>query len=353
MIWRYLLEDKPRFLEVFLESSGEQTINRRCYPSAYPSAYPDNTELCCPVIKSAYQIPCVLLQVNTESRKAALSFYRVRIPCSIWKMGSKVSSRISGIIYFNPEYDVLSVRLRSQDTLPEFLYRLKTIYDPRHVGLLHLALGPECYRKPDRFADSMISALPPDMRVAVAEVLGQLHEVFFIFSERLENHYSRNRSLPVMATVPNFERFPRDLRGISQDLQNMLYVYDLSSRFLLRTWLQRLEEKGMSPARAQYRLLLAYEPLVRILDREGAERWVREKDDSPTTGSIADRDQNEVPCSRRLARHEDPDYVNSRAFGFWLFPLKEIDLPADKWFRSMRYVYSREPLPELCLFNLP
>jgi len=81
------------------------------------------------------------LRVSSESRAAALRFYRVHIPCRLRKLdvnGFPIIGR--GIFHSNPEFDFLYLTADSpaQETVVDFLYRLKTVHDPQHIGLRNL-----------------------------------------------------------------------------------------------------------------------------------------------------------------------------------------------------------------------
>lgn len=78
-------------------------------------------------------------RVNSDSREAALSFYCVYLPCTLRTIGGLVKW---GIVYFNPKHNFLRITpgWSVKHTLFNFMYHLKTSYDPRGIGLLNLVV---------------------------------------------------------------------------------------------------------------------------------------------------------------------------------------------------------------------
>lgn len=84
-----------------------------------------------------------LLRVGHEARRAALKFYRVRIPCTTQP----------GFLYFNPEYDFINFECTGLHScwmyvhkvlaLIHFIHDLKFTYGPHQVGLLNLAIAKQ------------------------------------------------------------------------------------------------------------------------------------------------------------------------------------------------------------------
>lgn len=81
-----------------------------------------------------------LLRVNRESREEALMFFRVHIPCRF--SATRKGRTAHGTLHINPEWDFLHISAEwpAKNTLISTLYHLKTMHDPRHVGLLNLAV---------------------------------------------------------------------------------------------------------------------------------------------------------------------------------------------------------------------
>ncbi len=137
------------------------------------------------IVARPSQLISKLMRVNRESRDVALGFYRVHLSCEIRE--SRAPRKAGTTLYLNPEYDILQI---SQEILSEgdnvlcdFFYRLKTSYDPRHVGLSNMPveLSDLMYRGPYQ---PHASVLKPEVRNATIETLTELREVYFIRRDR-------------------------------------------------------------------------------------------------------------------------------------------------------------------------
>lgn len=249
-----------------------------------------------PII-NGYQAFNKFLRINHESREA-LSFYRVHIPCKIRK-GPTGRAEITpaGIFYFNPEYDFLLLNsgLWAKDTLIEFIYHLKNAYDPRHVGLLNLAVTRNGLNGND-LCDLKPSDINPDVGVSFTETLMQLRHDFFVQILRAGRHITGissgigretilNRSFPILTTTTtSFELLPSDPRPIAGDLEQVYVETDPFSMF--SPWQQLLKNWDASQSQIQYRLMLAYTPsgLTQIHNRESAENWIQKEEYEWTGG---------------------------------------------------------------------
>jgi hypothetical protein len=144
---------------------------------------------------NGYQVLSKLFWVSSEAREAASAFYRVPIPCWL-KLGETYAGfptetapgpyagfpmERTGILYFNPEYDFLyiSSEVWVENTLVDFLYHLRTIYDPHHIGLLNLAVDINGLNANNLYQLEPL-VLDPRVRAAFVETLTQLQEVFFV-----------------------------------------------------------------------------------------------------------------------------------------------------------------------------
>lgn len=213
---------------------------------------------------SGRQILSKLLRVNRESREETLQFYRVHIPCTF--EDETKENQGSHTLYFNPEFDFLQITpsLLIEETLLDFIYRLKTQWDPHHIGLLNMAID---------FGGTMRSAVdwiePSKFRYktrkALEDVFTGLHEVFFVhttgFGYRLLNWKSGlgnseglfNRSYPIYAHVPTFKRFKTDPRPVRDDLRKTVFERDLRT---IHDWHRMLAKLRVSAPQIKYKLFL-------------------------------------------------------------------------------------------------
>lgn len=92
------------------------------------------------VILTECQPVSKLARVNSESRAATSSFYRVQMPC-VYRWEGKREAK--GTFYFNPELDTLEIRGQYWASLAQDLW----VHDPRRIGLANLILADEqCVR---------------------------------------------------------------------------------------------------------------------------------------------------------------------------------------------------------------
>lgn len=74
-----------------------------------------------------------LLRVSSESRQAALDFYRVHVPFD--------RNSGEGHCYLNPEFDFIHIHPNGpSEVLAHFIHDFKA-YDPKGVGILNLGIG--------------------------------------------------------------------------------------------------------------------------------------------------------------------------------------------------------------------
>ena len=350
LIWRQLLE-RPRLVKLCLWDKQRIVIGA-------DSDYRISAD-------NAHRLNNRLLRVNMESRQLALRFYRVHIPCTFtkeriqWDAPSTREERL----YVNPEYDFLYITSDSSHLhTASFLYDLKTVYDPRNVGLLNLAIDSSELTMLFYSLDvpNLAAQIRPEVKSGFANVISQLREVFFVTVTSVGRQVHRylhgffldrnvfNRSYPIMAITADFDRLHRDPRDISEDLKDILMA-TFPRQDIFHFWTQLLHKFEISPTRISYRLLLASKPFPafkRINDRGSANAWLQKEDDMWWEAS-----------------KEDPHEPNSRpgmeqavkpAIGFWLFPIEALDaIPEDgtPWSEGSMLDLSKY-WPELALFSL-
>ncbi|KAI0114177.1 hypothetical protein F4776DRAFT_326175 [Hypoxylon sp. NC0597] len=314
------------------------------------------------VVVDGYHALSKLFCVNRESRDAALSFYRVHLPCWFVKDATRDDAMKPGILYFNPEHDFLYI---NTDTghIANFLHDLKTIHDPGGVGLLNLAIDGNGLTGGFGLCTIDHSTLDPLVRTSFIETLMQLQEVFFVQLQRTgrlvfgyksgapTHENNLNLSFPMFATEPNFNRLDPDPRSIGRDLGKVFVNAD--PRSMLYAWGRLFYNYfgGHVVPETEYRVLLAVAPLSNnVYDRRGAEMWLKLEEDDWARETSRDDQPGPIPG-------DDPKTAVEAAFGFWLFPVDAFGAlpqnPNDR-FRTEgpRYLDLREHWPELALVNL-
>lgn len=327
MIWRKTLECRSRILNVHIEHGPPDKNNYS-------------------VVTDTRQQHSKFLRVNRESREAASEFYRARIPCKFIKHKidaprSEEQEGIPGYLAFNPAHDFLHITDTSNNPA-EFLYDLKTTFDPLHVGMRNLVAD-------QRVLVSLLYLLgvpnhiDAKVRESVRDIFSQLHEVFFIMvtafgrmSHRWIHHFLRpeifNRSQPIMPRTGPFERLPRDPRDISPDLKDRI-VMGGDGKNELHNWNQLLDKLEISPKDISYRYLVSTKPdthtrtptakYYTIHGRESADLFLEKEQELWLDG--------EEEQARREPGKFPPDPLNDglerpveTALGFWLFPLEAV-----------------------------
>ncbi|RYP82753.1 hypothetical protein DL769_001562 [Monosporascus sp. CRB-8-3] len=318
------------------------------------------------VIVHGYQTLSKLFRVSRESRDAALSFYRVHLPCWLIKGVTRDDAMKPGILYFNPEYDFLYIRNDNNiDTgqAVDFLHDLKTIHDPRYVGLLNLAIdingliggGGLCTIDP--------FVLDPLLKTSFTETLIQLREVFFIQAQGTGRHVLGlwrglpppenlvNLSFPIAAMMPTFDRLRPDPRLIGPDL-GKVYV-DSDPRGMLYAWGRLVYNYfggGVIP-QTEHRVLLTFAPRHNIYDYRDAEEWLQREENNWLKETSKDNQSGRVPDGGSEA-------AVRTAFGFWLFPVHAFgglpENPNDGFRNEAPCPMDlKENWPDLALLNLP
>ncbi|CAF9935745.1 hypothetical protein IMSHALPRED_010329 [Imshaugia aleurites] len=376
-IWRYALR-RQRIIRLHIN-------NQRGKTASEAGETPDsvaNGELYFTVVDGS-QLLSKFLRVGKESREEALKFHRVHLPCRFTGGTTKEGPASHGTLHFNPEWDILyiSAEWPAKDILIAFLHRLKTIHDPRRVGLLNLAIDGNGLNGND-IIGVQPSEVESETRSAFVETLTQLRQVWFVSTPVVGRQIVGplsgfgiagamfNRAFPILSTLPTFERLPRDPRSISNDLENTSGLG--SSRNDLQYWLRLLKKWQISPQKnVTYRFFLAFDPRIargNISDQVSAQAWLQKQEDQwngqgPGDGFLPKDVQAKWPVGAQdeMYRNEDLENAVRPAFGFWLFPLEalgrigqdgllvdEETRPRGEMFRDMTTHW-----PELGLSSLP
>ncbi|KAH9907610.1 hypothetical protein F4778DRAFT_548490 [Xylariomycetidae sp. FL2044] len=342
-----------------------------------PTQYSDRPAL--PGTKRRYEVVAdgryhmsKLFRVNSESRAACMSFYRVHIPCWLSHGMSHDPQEEPGILYFNPEYDVLNLvppsAIPVKETFYEFLHDLKTDYDPRRVGLLNIAFARRFLDQSD-LKKIMPSDLDSGVKESVTRTLSQLHEVFFEIVSKEgrrgameygnELHANLRRSYPVASSRPTFERLPRDPRAVARDLKEVCIGMPIE---FYNFWKQGvLNRFGVDGSKTRHQILLANAGQIgphRRVENRGDMEALLQNEYEEWAGMVKDWDYaNERKPERSDAElreywlQEFPESDMS-AVGFWLFPIEAfLQLPREKL--GLPLVDLSHSWPELCLTELP
>ncbi|KAI0895380.1 hypothetical protein F4806DRAFT_79949 [Annulohypoxylon nitens] len=299
------------------------------------------------VVVSPHQIGNKLAHVNKEAQLFARDFYRGRI--HFWHItGEPFSQTVkNGFFDFNPEHDFIeleNVNCAIGNSVA-FISHLKTIYDPRGIGLLNLAVGYDTLRQLRHYDPS---ADHINFRNTVAEVLNQLQEIFFISSglpchqnwypsHAPEGPNSWSPEFPVCAdgAASSFHRLRHDPRDIDQYLWKSLVdgAQFMRRNSMFEAWVAFLGKYSPTPqllaGQQDHRMLLRKPKFPKNCDREVIENWANQ----------------ELELSGTMARPGHAAGVKP-AFGFWLFPMA-VFLRTDGWpeWKDIR--------PELGLIDLP
>ncbi|RYP07185.1 hypothetical protein DL765_009237 [Monosporascus sp. GIB2] len=315
------------------------------------------------VIVHGHQTLSKLFRVSRESRDAALAFYRVHLPCWLIEGASRDYAMKPGILYFNPEHDFLYIS-NERDQLVDFLHDLKTIHDPRCLGLLNLAIDINGLTGGYGLCTIDSSALSPPLKTSFTETLTQLREVFFVQVQGTGRHVfgwrsgartsenQLNRSFPITAMVPTFDRLHPDPRPIGRDLGRVFVNAD--PRRMLYAWGRLLYHwfGGRVIPQTEHRVLLTFTPTAyAVYDHRDAEEWLQIEEDAWLEGTSGDGQSVQVPGGGSEA-------TVGTAFGFWLFPVHAFGVlpknPDDGFSSEIPCTMDlKENWPELAPLNLP
>lgn len=368
MIWRASLK-RERIIRLSIASPrkvkvafGHQVLYTHGAGSALPiqnmansglfddiSSQPSGIEHEFGVVVSGRNVLSKLLRVNRESRSEAREFYRICIPCDFTRDNFvNRTTEPTSLLYtlpFNPEYDFLYVKFRSQPyqlTLAAFLLYIKTCLDPHYIGVRNLALDcgdlSETHSAPWEICTQ-------SERKTITESFRDLNEVFFITepSCQLGRHifpslshgvYAStvifNRSTPILSQYPAFSRLARDPRPIERDLRKVFTSRTCPETAIL-PWSALLKALNATGGQTLYSWVLAYRPskyVDSIYSMNDAQVFVQREDDAwngrVEGPSISDSLDRAIACGRASPdiRTKDLDQAAPPAFGYWQFALR-------------------------------
>ncbi|KAF5012497.1 hypothetical protein FDECE_1450 [Fusarium decemcellulare] len=279
-----------------------------------------------------------LFRVNSESRYAALRFYRVHLPCE-YQCRGRVEK--NGTFYFNPELDIIEVT--GWKKFAEFAHSL-WVNDPRHVGLINLMLT--------RY-DDFEGIIPEQTNMPLLrQTVSRLKHIIFgciflaLAGEPLEHVWPRHYDI-----IPDFDRSTYDFRSMQAHLRDIDLCRDLRSVQYLEWdidhWLAILAlwQVQYHDHEVDYRLMFSH----------------LGKHDEPGTGDRSDRsrwvDFAEWVNWEQIEQSNTYQQLRPRlALGFWLIPMEACAASLSKIRRKygLRACADRSiDLAELYLFHLP
>ncbi|KAF4963601.1 hypothetical protein FSARC_8386 [Fusarium sarcochroum] len=291
-----------------------------------------------------------LFCVTSESRRVALTFYRVRLPC---RYMFPQRPRQSGILYICPELD--TIRLRSWEHLDKFAHDV-WMADPRGVGLVNLCLSStfwnENFEKPD--------VKGPHIRQSMSRL-----ERVVIFEQFVgrggrnppTRSFEMNRAIPILVAVPSFDRLASDPRLRDEDLRQV-YMGRIDPRKDFHRWFQFLAELQVQhDHKVDYRFALCHSiggELERLVDQQGIHKWLVKKEAHWRERVQELKDKG---SGNRIVG--ELNFSPQPAVGFWLFrmeslgPLPDINETNEREaFPMARVLDMSQHKPELCLSNI-
>ncbi|KAF2972780.1 hypothetical protein GQX73_g828 [Xylaria multiplex] len=351
-VWEYALH-KRRLIRVTLKEGQPNDITEQ-----------ESSDIKygrCSLFINGSQLFSKLLRVNSEARKAALKFYRVRLPCVLTHPGS-ARMRV-GMFPFNPEYDVLWFEQVCH--LTDFLSAV-IMHDSRGIGLRNCAVSLTNIRATLETDDPDNYKCP-----AFTRTINNIREFYLVaetnsyyldrVKEQCNSHALQNDTpitqsfCPLMSSIPTFDLLRRDPRSIEHDISRLFLGLDDIPREI-SSWKLMLREWGVDPSQMETRVLFNYcnsNPCLPIEDSShegpdlqrfripGADRLLYESSSSS------------APTIHLTVETQAPKRDNP-AFGFWMFPLEAF---SEK--NKLRYPISEDIWdfsdywPELGLIRLP
>ncbi|OBS21523.1 hypothetical protein FPOA_07860 [Fusarium poae] len=307
-----------------------------------------------------------LFRTTHESRRVALGFYRVQIPCFTrdWDREENKTT-----LYICPELDTLEVAGLKFFEL--FAYDVWA-RDRLRVGLVNLATrGVNTRFYTDWALDGRDKALLKQalLRIERFTVLNRDSKQKWL-GDNLRDPTPLpsdpvHRACPLFGNTIGFERLPYDPRLCEEHLKQ-IFTGPRDPRMQFHAWFRVLGLLGIKhDHKVDYRYGMCHQNHSRGAqfgqDRNAAAEWVR-KDEERFQSSLktfceVDGRYYSSPESQGL------EEVPQQAIGFWLFPLKSLEPLVDPgiWFRNYAgrrtrgHFYFKRVLdmtkhkPELCL----
>jgi hypothetical protein len=319
-----------------------------------------------------------LFRITRESRRVALSFYRVKLPCwATWDAYLNRQEEMRIILYICPELDTFQIV-----TMAHFEYFAHDVWahDPLHVGLVNLAMSCERHRLyvglslRSRNKNLLKQTLLRVERFAVLNTTSPERWLGDKPQRRWPGNQSRDptsllsspvyRACPIDGGILSFERLPYDPR-LSEEHLKQVYTGPGDPRMQFHAWfrlLRLLEIKHNHKVDYRYGLCRSKSSSNGRQDRDAATEWIR-KDEKSIQSSLQEL------CAANDLDYPSPadqglEQAPQQAIGFWLFSLESIepladtnvmfkqyssDRQLDRYFDCNRFLDMTKHKPELCL----
>ncbi|EWZ41034.1 hypothetical protein FOZG_06453 [Fusarium oxysporum Fo47] len=304
-----------------------------------------------------------LFRTTSESRRAALAFYRVQLPC--W-YERKDKTRSRGTLYVCPELDTLN--LRSLEAFGCFSRDIWA-HDPRHVGLVNVSLRTVLKPRYLHIHDesTLKQGLSRIERLTFMNYEGA-RNLRGSFRRGCEYTCRSNHTVPIRGDIQGFKRLPYDPRLHDEDLRRV--ELGVNPRTMFKRWFELLEGLGVQHRhKVIYQFGSSRKRLCRwywypsvdsdIHDRDSASEWLQ--------GEHEQLKEYFDGGNKLGGRKVDWDHEIASIFetspqpviGFWLFPMESVFTPADLNDTHIhtgsigpRTVDMSQYMPELCLANI-
>lgn len=361
-VWAHCMSQR-RFIRIQLDNERREQ---------FPPLYTTENELGniisgCPYRVKAFTTrewsPTTLIRVNHEARDVFRSVYRVRLPLPV-----KGGDRTVKSLYINPENDIIWAGWRNHTPAePVFTSLLHDLvaYDPKGVGVVHLAVGG-----PDMNDTGLLERVDPDRLPAparesitkiVSSSLQTLYALIVPYSGRNTigvmsypfAQFHRNRSIPILPNTQSCTFLERDPRPIEADLTHVAVETD-PRRFIFH-W-NRFKARFGVTRRIETRYILGSAGVLpRMVDDRDGFTEMLDKEDEHWESYLSM--VNKPVWGDRMSEQE---YIAQRttlpqAVGFWIFPEEALgEVPEDQihWEPKMMKDLSKFH-PGICVFNLP
>ena len=315
--------------------------------------------------------PDTLIRVNHEASSVFHSICRVRIPLPVKGGDGSVKS-----LYISPENDtvwaVCDQNSRADPLLVSFLHDL-VAYDPKGIGVVHLAISGTTLNDSQRLAELDPSHLQLPARQSITKLLSSsLQTVHPVVSPDTNGRcmlgcmswphaqFHHNRSLPIFPRTQSYICLECDPRPIKADLTHV--AVNMDPRRTVFLW-NRFKANFGVERHINIRYILSVVPFKNpaIASRAGFVDLLQRYDDG--WADWAARLGQQV-WGERMSKEEYEAQRTSlpQAAGFWSFPQEAFgDVPDVNQMNYMDVVQWEPKMvkdlsefhPEIWVFNLP